>query len=284
MKLFKNKLAVTVIVLSVGFLLTIVYTYKTQNKSTIESGAGAALNPIQRIAYTGADKFKGFIDFFYNFSEVKRENERLNKENDELQNQLVEYNSLKSENERLREIVNFASGNQDYNIIGTNIIGYSGDNFLSGYIIDKGSKDGLEKGMPVMASKGIVGQVTSLGSNWAIVQSLINENIAIAAKIESTEDTVGIVKGYKDSKNRLLAKVYNIPMSSAVKEGDIILTSDLGRIYPKNIRIGKVLSVEEDKVKVSKSAVIEPFVDFNKLEELYVLIPKDKRIINSDGQ
>ncbi|WP_238882117.1 rod shape-determining protein MreC [Clostridium sp. YIM B02551] len=284
MKFLKNKLAVTIIVLSVGFLAIIVYTFKSQNKSIFESGAGSALNPIQKIAYTVTEKFKGFADFFYNFSEVKEENKKLAKENAELNNKLVEYNSLKSENERLRDVVNFANQIEGYSVVGTNIIGYSGDSFLSGYVIDKGSKDGLEKGMPVMASKGIVGQVTSIGSNWAIVQSLVNENIAIAAKIESTEDTIGIVKGYKDSQNKLLAKVYNIPVDSQIKKGDVILTSGLGSIYPKNIRIGTVLSVEEDKVKVSKSATIEPFVDFNKLEELFIMIPKEKRKIESDGQ
>ena len=60
-----------------------------------------------------------------------------------------------------------------------------------------------------------------------------------------------------------------------VKEGDIILTSGLGYFYPKGLRIGEVISVSEDKVKVNKSAIIKPYVDFNKLEELFIIIPKD---------
>lgn len=58
-----------------------------------------------------------------------------------------------------------------------------------------------------------------------------------------------------------------------IKEGDIIITSGLGKIYPKEIPVGTVVSVQEDNVKVMKSAVVEPFVNFNKLEELFVVIP-----------
>lgn len=68
-------------------------------------------------------------------------------------------------------------------------------------------------------------------------------------------------------------------MNSDVKEGDVIMTSGVGMLYPKEIRIGEVISVEEDKVKVMKNAVVKPYVDFNKLEELFIVSPKDTREI-----
>ncbi|MGL4773051.1 MAG: rod shape-determining protein MreC, partial [Clostridium sp.] len=89
----------------------------------------------------------------------------------------------------------------------------------------------------------------------------------------------GILRGYKDGKGNNLTKVTNLPMSSEIKPGDIILTSGHGQIYPKEIRIGEVVSVEEDKVKVMKNAIVKPFVDFNKLEELFIVAPKDTREI-----
>ena len=55
------------------------------------------------------------------------------------------------------------------------------------------------------------------------------------------------------------------------------MTSGVGMLYPKEIRIGEVTKVEEDKVKVMKSAIVKPYVDFNKLEELFVIVPKDIR-------
>ncbi len=278
MKLLRNKLAVTIIVLSVSFLGLIVYTVKRDNRSIIENGAGSTLNPVQSLVYKGTDKIKETLDFFLNFSEVKAQNKELIDKNQELENKLSTYSDLKDENDRLRGVLNFTEERNNYNYIACDIIGYSGGNFLDGYIVNKGKNDNIQKGMIVIASQGLVGQVTSVGSNWSIIQSLVNENIAVSVIVESTRDT-GYLKGYKDSQNRNLAKVYDLPMDSEVKEGDVIMTSGVGMLYPKEIRIGEVISVEEDKVKVMKSAVVKPYVDFNKLEELFIVSPKDTREI-----
>lgn len=279
MRFFRNKLAVTVIVLSVTFLGIIFYSVKRDNKSIIESGAGIALNPVQKVLYSVNNSVKNFLDFAFNFREVKEENKKLTERNNDLETKAVEYDNLKKENDRLREMLDFKDQRSDYQYIPCNIIGKSGGSFLEGYTIDIGKKDGLEVGMVVVSAKGLVGQVTSVSSNYAIVQTLLNENIAVSVLIESTRETTGIVKGYKDSNNKFLAKIYYLPIDSQIKEGDVILTSNQGGIYPKDIKIGQVISVEEDKGKIMKNAIIEPYVDFNKLEELLVVIPKDKKNI-----
>lgn len=279
MRLLKNKLAVTIIVLSVSFLGLIVYTVKSENKSIIESGAGSTLNPAQTIVYKATNKVKETLDFFLNFSEIKSQNKELVSKNQELEDKLLTYSDLKDENDRLRQILDFEEERNNYNYIACDIIGYSGGNFLDGYIVNKGKNENIQKGMIVIAAQGLVGQVTSVGDNWSIVQSLVNENIAVSVMVESTRDATGYLKGFKDSKNRNLAKVYDLPMDSEVKEGDVIMTSGVGMLYPKEIKIGEVTSVEEDKVKVMKSAVVKPYVDFNKLEELFIVSPKDTREI-----
>lgn len=277
MKLLKNKLAVTIIVLSVAFLILIISTVKRDNKSMIESGAGVALNPIQSVVYKATNRIKESVDFFLNFSEVKSENSNLIKENEDLKNKLLEYSDLAEENERLRGILNFTEEHNNYDYVGCDIIGYPNNNILEGYIINKGENANIQKGMVVIAAQGLVGQVTSVGSNWSIVQSLANENIVVAVMADSTRESTGYIKGYKDNQNRNLAKVYDLPIDSEVKEGDIIMTSGVGMLYPKEIKIGEVISVEEDKVKVMKSAIVKPYVDFNKLEELFIIVPKETR-------
>ncbi|WP_297418632.1 rod shape-determining protein MreC [Clostridium sp.] len=278
MKLLRNKLAVTIIVLSVSFLGLIVYTVKKENKSIIESGAGSTLNPVQSLLYQGTNKVKETLDFFLNFSEVKAQNKELIEKNQELENEISSYSNLKDENDRLRQVLNFEEQRNNYNYIACDIIGYSGGNFLDGYIVNKGKNANVQKGMVVIGAQGLVGQVTSVGDNWSIIQSLVNENIAVSVMVESTRET-GYLKGFRDSQNTNLTKVYDLPMESQVKVGDVIVTSGVGMLYPKEIRIGEVTSVEEDKVKVMKNAVVKPYVDFNKLEELFIVSPKDTREI-----
>ena len=282
MKLLKNKLAVTIIVLSVAFLGIIIYTMNNEQKGIVSSGVGSAVNPLQKVVYSINDKIKGTLDFFLNFSKIKEENEELTKENIDLENKLLEYDKLKEENDRLREVLNFKNSKNNYDYLGCEIIGYSGESFSSGYVIDKGENDGLKKDMIVISNKGLVGQVTSTGSNWAIVQSLINENIAVSVMVNSTRETTGILKGYVTHSNQNLTKVTNLPIDSAIKEGDVIVTSGLGQIYPKEVRVGEVISVETDEIKVMKTAIVKPFVDFNRLEELFVVIPKETREIKYD--
>ena len=282
MKLLKNKLAVTIIVLSVTFLVLIIATFKRENKSMIESGAGAALNPVQSIVYKATNRVKESVDFFLNFSEVKEENKNLITENEKLKDKLLEYSDLADENERLRQILNFTEEHNNYDYVGCDIIGYPNNNISDGYFINKGENANIQKGMVVVAAQGLVGQVTSVGSNWSIVQSLANENIVVAVMADSTREATGYIKGYKDRQNRNLAKVYDLPIDSEIKEGDVIMTSGVGMLYPKEIRIGEVTKVEEDKVKVMKSAIVKPYVDFNKIEELFIVAPKDKREIKYD--
>ena len=272
---FKNKLAVTIVVLSVAFLGIIVLSIKG-NSNIISSGVGGVISPLQKIVYTVNEKVKGSFDFFINFSNVKKENEELTAKNAELENKLIEYERMKDENTRLREMFDYSQNNANYDYLGCNIIGYSGGNISNGYIIDKGTKDGVEKDMVVITPAGLVGKVTKASSSFAIVQTILNENIAVAAMVESTDETTGILQGITDSKNKNLTELSNIPIESAIKEGDKILTSGLGEMYPKEIRIGEVISVEVDNVGIMKRAVVKPYVDFNKLEELFVVVPKEK--------
>ncbi|MEO2495071.1 rod shape-determining protein MreC [Clostridium paraputrificum] len=281
MKPLKNKLTVTIIVLSVAFLGLITLTVSRDDKG-LESGAGSTLNPVQKVAYGFNRGVKDFVDFFLNFSDVRDENKELKKENDKLKAEIDEYSKLKEENERLQKVLNFKDEKNNYDYIGTNIIGISGDSILNGYIVDRGKDDGIEKGMVVISADGLVGQVSSVGKNWAIVQCIVNENVKVAVMVDSTRENTGILQGYKDYFNNNLAKVLNLPMDSEVKEGDVIVTSGLGGYYPKEIKIGEVVSVEEDRVKVMKSAIVKPYVDFNKIEELFIVAPKDKREIKYD--
>ena len=279
MKFAKNKLAVVIIILSVTFLSLIAYSANREKMSFVENGVGVTINSVQGIFYKGFYKIRDSFKFITNFSKVKEENEELRKANIEYQGKILEYDDLKQENERLRSMVDFSKQRDQYNYVGADIIGVSGNNFLDGFIINKGENKGIKKRMIAMTGEGLVGQVTSVGNNWAIVQCLSNENIAVAALVKSTSDNNGIVKGYKDENNKLLAEIQRLSLDSLIKKDDIILTSGLGGIYPSGIKIGKVLSVHEDKGEVMKSAIIEPYVDFSKIQEVFIVVPKETREI-----
>lgn len=275
MKKFKNKLAVIVVLLSVCFLFLIGYSVQREKMSFVENGVGYTLDSIQSVVYNIGNKIKNSFSFITNISNIKEENEKLKDENIKLSQMSTENEILTSENERLRNMLNFTNSKSEYKYIGADIKGLSGGNFLDGFVINRGSKDGIEKGMVAITAEGLVGQVTSVGNNRSIVQSLCNENIAVAAHVLSTKESDGIVKGYRGNDEKFLAEITRLSISSKIKEGDTILTSGLGLVYPKGIKIGTVLEVKEDKATVTKSAIIKPAVDFNTLEEVLIVVPND---------
>lgn len=281
MKLFKNKLAVAIIVLSVTFLSVIIFSVK-RNGIVAVGISGSALNPVQKVMFTINSKIKNEIQYIFGFLDIRKENNSLKEENIKLQNELVEYSTLKSENEEFRKILEFKNQRSEYNYIGANIIGISGGDYLNGYIIDKGKDSNLAKDMIIICGDGLVGKITEVHSNWSKIETLINENIAVAGKVVSTQDN-GIVKGYRNNKGIDMAKIEQLPIESEIKAGDIITTSILGRCYPDGIRIGEVIDVQEDKVKVMKTAIIKPYVNYDKLQSIFVVVPKDIKNITEDG-
>ncbi|MBZ9688245.1 rod shape-determining protein MreC [Clostridium estertheticum] len=279
MKFLKNKLAVVIIILSVTFLSIIGYSANREKMSFVENGVGVTINSVQGLFYDGFYKVRNSFKFITNFSNVKKENEQLKKANSEFQTKALEYDAAIKENASYKSMFKFSDKRTEYNYIGADIKGISGNNFSDGFIINVGENKGIKKRMIAMTGEGLVGQVTSVGNNWAIVQCLSNENIAVAGLVERTGDNNGIVKGYKDENNKLLAQIQRLSLDSAIKKGDVIETSGLGGIYPAGIRIGSVLSVYSDKGEVMKSAIIEPYVDFTKIEEVFIVVPKDTREI-----
>lgn len=275
MKFLKNKLAVAIIVLSVTFLAFIAQSAKRENKTLLEGGVGVALNKVQGVVYSINDSINGFFSFIFHFNEVKKENEELRKRNAELEEKALMYDSVKSENDRLTNNLNFIKRNAAYDYVMCQIISVSGNSVLDGYVIDKGTKDGVIKGRVVATAEGLVGQVTTTYETWSIVQNLSNENIGVGAMIQGTGEK-GIIRGYKDNSKNPMARMYYIPIESQIKMGDVIVTSGDGYKYPKGIRIGEVVEVEEDRARVMKNAIIKPYVDLNRLEEVFVILPKDR--------
>ncbi|GCD09153.1 rod shape-determining protein MreC [Clostridium tagluense] len=275
MKFAKNKLAVVIIILSVTFLSLIGYSANREKMSFVENGVGVTINSVQGLFYNGFHKVINSFKFITNITNVKKENEELKKANTEFKMKALQYDTSIKENKRLKSMLKFSEQSDKYNYIGATITGLSGSSFSDGFYINKGSSEGIKKLMIAVTGEGLVGQVTSVSSNWSIVQCLSNENIAVAGRVERTGDNNGMVKGYKDENNKLLAEIQDLSLDSAIKKGDVITTSGLGERYPAGIRIGNVLSVHADKGKVMKSAIINPYVDFTKIEEVLIVVPKD---------
>ncbi len=276
-KLFRNKLFLKIAIITTILLVIFGNTVYQDHKSLVESGAGASLNPIQKVIYSTNKRVEGFIDFFLRYDEVKLNNKELLQENQELNQKLRNYDGLKDENLKLKEVFNIMERNDKYTYEGANIIGNAGGGIITSYLIDKGENDGVLPGMAIMTEKGIVGQITKTAKTWSTVETLSSENITIHVMTAENHQNSGILKGHIGQGQRQMGKITYLPVDSTIKEGDQVITSGLGGFYPPDIYVGKVTKVNEDRGNLMKIAIVEPAVDFKGTEILFVIIPKDTK-------
>lgn len=239
------------------------------NPTLFERSFGFIITPIQNIITSSNNWIGEKISVLSNISELEAENEELKLEL-ELKNQEINrLKQLERENEKLSELLDASSRYGQYSTITSNIIAKDPGNWYQTFTIDKGSNDGIEKNMVVLAFGGLVGKVEEVGTNYAKVSSIINGTYSVTSKTLRTDDE-GFVKG--DIVNKGILKMEYIDKDAEIKEGDEIVTSHLSNIYPAGITIGSVTEVHLDNNnKLSKTAIIKPAVDFKHLEKVLVI-------------
>ncbi len=275
MKFLKNKINIVIALLIVIMIVLILFSSQRENKSKIENLVGQGLSPIQKVIYNISEVISNTYEGIVRYSQLVDEVEKLSEENGILRSQINSYSQLRTENDRLREILNLRSRLENYEFLGANIIGKNGS-YMDEYIIDCGLKDGLKNGMVVVANGGLFGMITSVSNNWSLVSPIINGGVFVSGKVQRTNGNEGIIKGQNNNEKSYDLKMEYLPIDEDIKEGDKIVTSGLGEIYPANIPIGEVVSIENDKRNLSKSVFIKSHVNFQFISELFVILPNDE--------
>jgi len=218
------------------------------------------------------DWFDGIFSSVRNYALVVDENADLKDENLALKEHIAVLSGLEEENNRLREAVELKNRFDNYEIIGANIVGSDPGNFLYNYRIDIGSLDGVEIDDPVIASNNVlVGRIYSIGLTSSVVMPLIDELSGISAWTTKVEGGHAIVKGDIEFKADGLCLMDTINESMEMQIGDVLETSGMGGIFPKGILIGEITEVFKETSLIGRHAIIRPFIDFNALEEVYIL-------------
>lgn len=258
------------IFVSICILLLAVSTFAPAQVAVISNIAGVTIIPMQKgINSVG----NGIVDW----KNAKEENKQLQKENEEL-TALV--NALKLENqnlsqdtyklERLEELYKLDKKYSDYEKTGANVISKGSGNWFDIFVIDKGSKDGIKKDMNVIAGNGLVGIVYEVSDHYAKVRSVINDTSMVSAMVLSTQDNC-IVKGSTETMNKGYLEVVYLDKDSKIKKGDELVTSNISSKFMEGITIGTVTKVLKSTDDLTKTARIEPVVDFQHLKEVLVI-------------
>jgi len=273
LRLFKNKIF---ILISITIILLIVMGLSSVQNGKINYVGdifSTILSPFQRFINYSDKKINDFFAHFEDIDKLRKENEVLKQKVHELVYENEKLIDLKIKNEELRRALDIKDQYSTMDMVGANIIAKDMGNWFDIFTIDRGTKDGIEIDYPVVTSNGLVGRVMQTDLFTSKVISIIDEDSSISARLSKTSDLV-VVKGDRKLKDQGLCIMNYIPADADVSAGDRVETSGVGGIYPKGILIGTVKEVRQRTNELDRYAIIEPVVDFKRLEEVFILKPK----------
>lgn len=200
------------------------------------------------------------------------ENEQLQEQIDELSTQLTNTRLQQSELDTLRELYDLDQTYADYKTTGAHVIGKGTSNWFNTFTIDKGSKDGIKVDMNVIAGSGLVGIVTDVGKNYAVVRAIIDDTSNVSGMVLSNNDNCIVSGNLKSMTESNMIIFSNLEDSEdKVSTGDSVVTSNISDKYLPGLLIGYVTDITEDNNNLTKSGEITPVVDFKHLQDVLVI-------------
>jgi rod shape-determining protein MreC len=279
LKDFFNSVKFRVILFILVVLVGIsVYTVASGGQSSVISqGVYKVFTPVLRVTSSISDTLTAQWDSLFHSNDYYEENLKLKEELSDLNEKLVDYENNKQELEELRKFINIKEENPNYELSPPcNVIAKtSGDPYCT-FTIDRGADDGISLYDPVVTGEGLVGTVTELANDYAVVTTILSSDISVGAMSVRTTD-MGVIEGDTEQSLKGLTKLSLLDKDNKLSVGDVITCSGNSGMFPKNFLIGKVVELGTEDTGLSAYAIVEPFVDINKLTSVIV-------ITNFDGQ
>ena len=267
-KSIRFKILVAVLAFLLAFMLRAAYTGGLAPMTS--QILGILTNPLQKASASVSASFSGLFDRMFRSGEILEENERLKEENRRLTQRQLEFDKYKLENEQLKEYLDIKEKNPDFDFETAFVIGRDPNDRFYAFTIDKGSLDGISLHDPVITEDGLVGMVVEVGPTYAKVATILDVMLEISSYDSRTKD-IGITTGRIDLAEDGLCQLTLLQRESGASAGDIVITSNVGGLYPKDLVIGTIREVRTESHGISLYAVIEPAVDVRTVKDVLVI-------------
>lgn len=264
-----------------GLCVLVMFVSFTLNLSggPLNTVAGYVFTPMQKGINTVGTWFTTRADELKSLKAVMKENEELQAEVDKLTTELNTIKLEQYELDNLRELFQLDQKYPSYEKVAARIIGSDTSNWFNTFVIDKGTNDGIERDMNVIAGSGLVGIVIDVGPNYAKVRSIIDDASNVSAMTLSTTDRC-IVNGNLEAMNEnQVIEFSNLKCEeNAIGTGEQLVTSNISDKYLEGILVGYVSSIERDSNNLTYSGTVTPAVDFKHLQEVLVILDKKQTV------
>lgn len=236
----------------------------------ISSAINFLTSPLSKVSDNVAESAKDSIKPQKSSSEYEAEIDKLNTELKKLRTVAIDYYDIKKENAQYLKFYDFKTQNKSLKFISSSVIARNPNELFGGFTLDKGSVAGISINDPVITENGLIGRVTSVSGTSCKVSTILSPNFKAGVIDTRTRDS-GVISGnIKDADQNLTGMMY-LSAQNSIQPDDIVITSGLGGVYPKNLPVGKVTEIKHDDFDSSFYAVVKPFDDIKNIMDVFII-------------
>lgn len=218
-----------------------------------------------------ANYLEDIYSYMYEFDKLKAENEELKAYIAEVEEIVRQSKVSNAENKRLRELLKLHSSRPDMVFEDASIVSWNSSNWSSSFVINKGSSAGIELNDCVITETGyLVGQVIEVGTSTSVVRTIIDAETSVGAIVDRT-GVSGIATGDFSYMHEGTLKLSYLPPGADLINGDTVLTSGKGEVFPHGLVIGKIVSAQKEETGLNWYGVIEPSADLSSLTQVFII-------------
>lgn len=262
-------------ILTIACAGLIIITYNTATiGEPVNQAAGFFVIPFEKGISAAGSYLSSRSEQLAEIKDLLSENEKLKDKVDQLTIENTKLQQDKYELTTLQGLYDLDSQYEQYKTTGARVIAKDSGNWFASFVIDKGSADGIQINMNVMAGSGLVGRVVDVGSNWAKVKSIIADDSNVASMVLSNSDQMIVSGNLEEYSNGSVTFSQLSDTDDKVKVGDKVVTSNISEKYLPGILIGYINEIETDSNNLTKSGKITPSVDFSHINEVLIILEK----------
>ena len=229
------------------------------------------LTPFRTGASRLTDQAEQIYSYMFRYEALAAENAALKEKIAQMEDDARVADSVSRENDRLRDLLDLKNAHEDYELVDAYIIAWGSSDWTSTLTINRGTNAGIKEGMCAITANGeVVGLVTQVGSNYAVIKTILDSSLGISATMAASGYN-GMVQGnYASGGRKSLLRMNYLPSSAVIRNNDQVVTSG-STVYPRDLILGYVVDAGFDDTGVAKFALLKPAADIDTLEQVFIL-------------
>lgn len=264
-----RKFKIILAVLAMLIAVSVVFAAIGGKMSPQADIAGTISAPFRALATRISDGISNFVGTYTEGESLSLENAELESEIAELREKLADYEKISSENKFYKDYLEIKDKNPSFKFEAATLISRDKEDPYKGFVINKGTVNGISANDPVITEAGLIGFVSQAGLTTSKVVTLLSPELSAGALDNRTNDS-GVLSGSVELASKGKTRFYNLSRSCNIAVGDYVVTSGEG-IFPSGLLIGTIQTIGSDKYNTSIYAEIRPFVDFESIKGVMVI-------------